>query len=232
MTLRMLRTLPSLPALAALCVLTLSALQPAAADESQRRFKVLQPDEMTQAQKDLVKAIQSGPRASVAGSAANSGGGTVGSPFNVFLRSPELGNSLQQAGSYIRFKSVLGFKLNELAILVTARYWSAQYEWFAHHRLALQAGLDPKIAEDIANGRTPSGMSREEAAVYQFSRELHYDKQVSDATYKAVLDLFGEQGVMDLLAVNGYYSMVSMILNTDRTPIPGGGKPPLPVLKQ
>lgn len=231
MTLHMLRKLPSLPTLAALCALTLSTLQPAVADESQRRFKILQPEEMTQAQKDLVKAIQSGPRAAVAGSAANSGGGTVGSPFNVFLRSPELGNSLQQAGSYIRFKSVLGFKLNELAILVTARYWSAQYEWFAHHRLALQAGLDPKIAEDIANGRTPSNMSREETAVYQFSRELHYDKQVSDPTYKAALDLFGEQGVMDLLAVNGYYSMVSMILNTDRTPIPGGGAPPLPVLK-
>jgi len=90
------------------------------AQEADRRFKILQPAEMTDSQKDLVKSIQSGPRAKVAGSAANSGGGTVGSPFNVFLRSPELGEHLQQVGSYIRFRSSLGFKLNELAILMGA----------------------------------------------------------------------------------------------------------------
>lgn len=203
---------------------------PSHAQESQRRFKVLQPEEMTQAQKDLVKSIASGPRASVQGSAANSGGGTVGSPFNVFLRSPELGEHLQRAGSYIRFKSSLGMKLNELAILIVARHWSSQYEWFAHHRLALQAGLDPAVAEEIAQGRRPKGMKPDEEVIYNFVSELLNDKRVGDATYAAVLERFGEQGVMDLIGVTGYYVLVSMVLNVDRTPIPNDGKPPLPVL--
>ena len=115
------------------------------AQEGERRFKILTQEEMTPAQRTLAQSIRSGPRASVAGSAANSNNGTLGSPFNVFLRSPELGEHLQQVGTYIRFKSTLGAKLNEFAILITARQWNAQYEWFAHHRLALQAGLDPEI---------------------------------------------------------------------------------------
>lgn len=206
-------------------------LTPLNAQESQRRFKILQPDEMTPAQKEVVEHIRSGPRAAVAGSAANAGGGTVGSPFNVFLRSPEMGDHLQAVGSYIRFKSSLGMRLNEMAILVVARQWTAQYEWHAHHRLALQAGLDPKIAEDIAQGRRPAGMKADETAVYDFCRELLDTKQVGDATYKAVLDLFGERGVMDLIGVTGYYTLVAMVLNVDRTPMPGDAKPPLPILK-
>jgi 4-carboxymuconolactone decarboxylase len=204
---------------------------PIHAQESQRRFKVLQPDEMTPAQKDLVEAIKSGPRASVQGSAANAGGGTVGSPFNVFLRSPELGDSLQRAGTYIRFKSSLGLRLNEMAILMVARQWTAQYEWLAHHRLAMQAGLDPKIAEDIANNRRPSGMKADEEILYNFVRELLDTRQVSDGVYKAALEKFGENGVMDLIGCVGYYTLVAMVLNVDRTPIPNDGKPPLPLLK-
>jgi len=204
---------------------------PAHAQESQRRFRLLGPEEMTPAQKDLAQAIRSGPRASVQGSAANTGGGTIGSPFNVFLRSPELGEPLQQVGSYIRFKSSLGMRLNEMAILIVAREWTAQYEWFAHHRLALQAGLDPRIADDIAAGRRPTQMKPDEQAVYDFCRELLDTKQVSDATYRAVADKFGERGVMDLIGVAGYYTLVAMVLNVDRTPIPDGGKPPLPPAK-
>jgi 4-carboxymuconolactone decarboxylase len=215
----------------ALLLLAVMPLAPAHAQESQRRFKILQPEEMTPEQKGLVEAIRSGPRASVAGSAANTGGGTVGSPFNVFLRSPEMGDSLQKVGSYIRFKSSLGMRLNEMAILMVARHWTAQYEWHAHHRLALQAGLDPKIAEDIAQGRRPSGMKPDEEAVYDFCRELLDTKQVGDATYKAVLDRFGERGVMDLIGVAGYYTLVAMVLNVDRTPVPGDARPPLPALK-
>jgi 4-carboxymuconolactone decarboxylase len=215
----------------ALLLLAAMTLIPTHAQESQRRFKILTPEEMSPAQKELVQAIQSGPRASVQGSAANSGNGTVGSPFNVFLRSPELGNDLQKVGSYIRFKSTLGMRLNEMAILIVARQWTAQYEWHAHHRLALQAGLDPKIADDIANNRRPSGMKPDEEAVYDFCRELLDTKQVSDATYKAALDKFGEPGIMDLIGVTGYYTLVAMVLNVDRTPLPGDAKPPLPVMK-
>jgi 4-carboxymuconolactone decarboxylase len=215
----------------ALLLLAAMTLMPAHAQESQRRFKILTPEEMSPAQKELVQAIQSGPRASVQGSAANSGNGTVGSPFNVFLRSPELGNDLQKVGSYIRFKSTLGMRLNEMAILMVARQWTAQYEWVAHHRLALQAGLDPRIADDIANNRRPSGMKPDEEALYNFCRELLDTKQVSDATYKAALDKFGEPGIMDLIGVAGYYTLVAMVLNVDRTPVPGDGKLPLPAVK-
>ena len=115
-----------------------------------RRFPLLNDQTMTPAQRELAAAIRSGPRAAVAGSAANSADTTLGSPFNVFLRSPELGDHLQKMGSHIRFKSTLGPKLTELAILVTARQWTAQYEWHAHHRLALQAGLDPATSAAIA----------------------------------------------------------------------------------
>ena len=217
-------------ALACVLVVHFSFHASVQAQESQRRFKVLRPSEMTQAQRDLVQNIQSGPRAAVAGSAANSNNGSLGSPFNVFLRSPELGDHLQKVGSHIRFKSSLGQKLNEMAILITARHWTAQYEWFAHHRLALQAGLDPQVAEAIAQGKRPTTMKDDEAIVYNFCQELHTTTRVSDATYKAMVDAFGEQGVMDLIAVNGYYVLVAMTLNVDRTPIPGDAPAPLPAL--
>jgi len=155
-----------------LTVTILLVINTSPAQEANRGFKILESSEMTESQKDLVKSIQSGPRAKVAGSAANSGGGTVGSPFNVFLRSPELGERLQQVGSYIRFRSTLGFKLNELAILMVARHWTSQYEWFAHHRLALQAGLDPEIAEAISKGERPVKMGSDEALIYEFTTEL------------------------------------------------------------
>lgn len=193
--------------------------------EQLRRFPLLQPDQLSEAQKKLAASIRSGPRANVAGSAANQS--VIGSPFNVFLRSPEVGEHLQQVGSYIRFKSSLTARLNEFAILITARHWGAQYEWHAHHRLALQAGLSPQIADDLAQGLRPQGMSADEEIIYNFSQELHTGHQVSDATFQAMQARFGDQGVMDLIAVNGYYTLVAMVLNVDRTPVPGGN--PLPV---
>ena len=124
----------------------------AMAQESERRFKVLTLDEMTAAQREVADKIRSGPRAAVSGSAANAGN-SVGSPFNVWLRSPESADPIQQVGSYIRFKSSLGPRLNEFAILITAREWTSQYEWFAHHRLAMQAGLSPQVAQAVAEGK-------------------------------------------------------------------------------
>ena len=194
-----------------------------------RRFPLLTDAQMTPAQKEVANNIRTGPRASVPGSAANNA--SLGSPFNVFLRSPEVGDLLQKVGTHIRFKSTLGARLNEFAILITARQWTSQYEWFAHHRLALQAGLSPEVAQAVSEGKRPVGMKADEEIVYNFCHELHTNKQVSDATYKAMVDQFGEQGVMDLIAVNGYYVLVSMVLNVDRTPIPGGGELPLKPLK-
>ena len=207
-----------------------SVMLPLQAQESERRFKVLALDEMTAAQREVADKIRSGPRAAVSGSAANAGN-SVGSPFNVWLRSPESADPIQQVGSYIRFKSSLGPRLNEFAILITAREWTSQYEWFAHHRLAMQAGLSPQVAQAVAEGKRPTGMQPDEEIVYDFSRELHQTRRVSDATYARALQQFGERGVMDLIAVNGYYTLVSMTLNVDRTPIPNGGALPLAELK-
>lgn len=196
-----------------------------------QRFKPIPLENLTPEQRVLADAIRSGPRGAVKNSAAAKPG-PLGGPFNVWLRSPGIGNIVQSLGAEIRFRSSLPSKLNELAILVTARHWTSQYEWLAHHRLALEAGLDPAVGADIAQGRRPANMPEDEAIVYDFSRELHDTRGVSDATYQAALDRFGERGVMDLIAVNGYYVLVSMTLNVDRTPLPGEAKPPLPALQR
>jgi len=194
-----------------------------------QRFKQIPPEDLTPEQRALADAIRSGPRSAVKNSAAAQPG-PLGGPFNVFLRSPGVGHIIQSLGAEIRFRSSIPAKLNELAVITTARHWTCQFEWSAHHRLALEAGLDPAIAEDIAYGRRPRKMSADEAIVYNFSRELHQTHGVSDATYKAAFDRFGERGVMDLIAVNGYYGLVSMTLNVDRTPLRDGAPPPLPRL--
>jgi len=199
--------------------------------EDPRRFKLIPLENLTPEQRVLADAIRSGPRAAMKSSAA-SRPGPLGGPFNVWLRSPGMGNIIQQLGAEIRFRSSLPSRLNEMAILITARKWTSQYEWFAHHKVATEAGLDPAVAEAIAQGRRPSKMSGDEAIVHDFSRELHETQGVSDATYKAALDRFGERGVVDLIAVNGFYVLVSMCLNVDRTPLPEGEKLPLKPLRQ
>ena len=147
------------------------------------------------------------------------------------LRSPELAERAQALGEYLRFNSSLPARLNEFAILITARYWNAQYEWSAHHPLALKGGLDPKVADELAQGRRPAGMQKDEAIVHDFCKELHEKKSVSESHYQAALDAFGERGVVDLIGVSGYYTLVSMILNVDRHPLQPGTPLPLPSLK-
>jgi 4-carboxymuconolactone decarboxylase len=212
--------------IAALIFMAGSAL----AQGEDRRFRLIPLEEMTPEQRSVAEAIRSGPRAAVPGSSANAA--TPGSPFNPWLRSPEAADLLQRLGSYLRFRSSLPPRLSEFAILITARDWDSQYEWYAHHRLALQGGLNPSVAADLAEGKRPAGMREDEAVVYDFCSELLRQRKVSDATYKAALDRFGERGVMDLIAVSGYYVLVSMTLNVDRTPVPGDGKPPLRVLQR
>jgi 4-carboxymuconolactone decarboxylase len=192
-----------------------------------RRFQLIPLENLTPEQKKVAEAIRSGARSKLANSAASKPG-PLGGPFNIWLRSPGIGNLVQQLGEEIRFRSSLPSKLNELAILITARRWTSQYEWFAHHKLALEAGLDPAIGQDIAHGRRPAKMDADETLVYNFSTELHQTQGVSDATYKATLDRFGERGVVDLISVNGFYVLVSMCLNVDKTPLPAGEKLPLP----
>jgi 4-carboxymuconolactone decarboxylase len=179
------------------------------------RFKPLTEAEMTPEQKAMAEAVVAGPR------------GGLNGPFNVLLRSPDLGDRLQKVGEYVRFKTSLPPRLNELAILVTARAWTAQYEWYAHHALALKAGLPPAICDDIAAGRRPAKMEKDEEAIYTFARELIDTKHVSDATFNAVKEKFGERGVVDLIGLIGYYHTVSMVLNVDGYPLPDGAMPEL-----
>ena len=192
-----------------------------------RRFPLIPVEKLTTEQRAVYDAIKGGPRAKIVNFGAATTPGPLGGPFNAMLRSPNVGNIVQALGGEIRFKSSLPPKLNELAIMVTARYWTSQYEWHAHCRLALEAGLDPAKAKDVAENRRPANMDDDEAIVYDFSRELHESKGVSDANFKRAKDRFGERGVFDLIAVNGYYTLVSMILNVDKTPLPEGVPQPL-----
>ena len=180
------------------------------------RFKPLTYDELNPQQKTMIDHLLAGERR-----------GSTEGPFNVFLRSPEMGDAAQQLGAQIRFHSSLPRKLNELAIITTARYWGAQFEWAAHRRNAAQAGVSATIIEAIANGKRPTGMQPDEEAVYNFCQELLATKQVSDGTFQAAVNLVGERGVVDLIGAMGYYSLVSMALNVDRYPLADGAKPEL-----
>ena len=183
------------------------------------RFPELSLDQMTPEQRKVAEAIMSGPRGRMAG------------PFNAWLRSPEIGDALQNVGAKVRYKSSIPTALNEFAILITARHWDAQYEWYAHHLHAMKGGLKPEIAADLAQGRRPANMQQDEAVVYDFCSELHKNHCVSEATLKRAFDQFGERGVIDLIGVSGYYTLVSMVLNIDQHPLPAGVTPPLPPLK-
>jgi len=184
------------------------------------RFKPLTWEEMSQEQRALVEHIVSGPR------------GSLNGPFNVMLRSPELGDRLQNVGEYVIFKNSLSDRLKELAILVTARAWTAQYVWYAHHSLAMKAGLPPAIAEAIAAGKRPAKMESDDEIVYKFTRELINTKRVSDATFAAAKARFGERGVVDLIGTIGYYQTVAMLVDVDRYPLPDGATLPLRALKR
>jgi 4-carboxymuconolactone decarboxylase len=192
----------------------------AAGAAAQERFPQLTLEQMTPEQKTVAEAIMSGPRGGLRG------------PFNAWLRSPEVGDRLQRVGEELRFRSAIPPALNEFAILITAREWSSQYEWYAHHSLAMKAGLPPQIAADLAQGRKPEGMDADTALVWQFCTELHRNHVVSDVTYAAAKQRFGEQGVVDLIAVSGYYVTVSMTLNVAQVGLPPGVAPPLPELKK
>ena len=138
------------------------------------------------------------------------------------LRSPEVMNRARAMGDYLRFKSVFPPRLSEFAILITARHWTQNYEWDAHYQLALKGGLREEIARAVAEGRRPEQMAEDEEILYNFCTELHQNKSVSDATYARMLKAFGEQGVIDAIGISGYYTLLAMVLNTARTPVPAG----------
>jgi len=135
-------------------------------------------------------------------------------------------------GDYLRYKSSLPPRLSEFVILLTARRWTQQYEWHAHQPLALQGGLRPAIVSAIAEGKRPSGMADDEDAVYTLWDEVQRNQSVTDATYARAVARVGEQGVIDVLGITGYYTMLAMVMNTTRTPLPAGVAPPLAPLRR
>jgi 4-carboxymuconolactone decarboxylase len=185
------------------------------------RFKPLAENEMTDAQKQAVKDMIGGLRGSF----------NWDGPNALLLRSPELQSRTQKVGEFLRYKSSIPHRLNEFAILVTARQWNAQGEWIQHHALAEKAGIPRAVIDDLAQGKRPAGMKDDEELVYRFVKELQETKTVSDATFKAAREKFGEQGVIDLTGVTGYYTMLAMVLGVAGNPVPSGVTAPLPMLK-
>ena len=172
------------------------------------RFKPLIYDQLTPEQKTLVEHLFAGER------------GGMNGPFNVLLRSSEMGDQAQKLGAQLRFHSSLNARQRELAIIMTARAWTAQYEWYAHSRSALQAGISKAAVDAIASGKRPSNLPADEQVVYNFCDELIRTHQVSDTAFHAAVEKLGERGVVDMTALVGYYHLVSMLLNIDRYPLP------------
>jgi 4-carboxymuconolactone decarboxylase len=154
----------------------------------------------------------------------------LGGPYGMLIKSPELLKRYLLMTEYLRQKTSLPHRLNEMAILLEARLWDAQYEWWAHEPLARKAGLSDAIIEDIRAGKRPRSMQPDEAIVYDVVTELLNKRQLSDDTFGKAKQILGEQQVVDLVAVTGFYVMVSAVVIAGRIAIPNGGAPPMPVL--
>src|SRR5262247_865800 len=182
---------------------------------AQDRMPPIAADKLTDAQRKAADAFAEGRGYALRG------------PFVPLLRSPEVMLRAKAMGDYLRFKSVLGPRLNEMVILITARAWSQQYEWQAHHTIALKEGLRREITDAIADGRRPTGMADDEEAAYDMATEILRLKRVSDPTYQRAVAKFGEQGVIDLLGVTGYYTFLAIVMNATRTGLPENVAEPL-----
>jgi 4-carboxymuconolactone decarboxylase len=179
------------------------------------RFRGLTYEELTPAQKVIADRALAGP-------------GAIGI-FNITLRSPELSDAMRGI-SASRTQPLLSTRQNELAILLTGRFWTTQYEWMVHHRAAGRAGLSEETISAIAEGRRPAALEPDETAIYNFLSELLNLRQVSDATFQAAKEKIGEKGIVDLIGLTGFYQTVSLMMNVDRFPLPADRKPELELL--
>tara|TARA_B100000524_G_scaffold6349_1_gene4119 strand:- start:147 stop:725 length:579 start_codon:yes stop_codon:yes gene_type:complete len=179
------------------------------------RIKDWKVEDLTSEQKEIHDAIINGPRGHVVG------------PLRVWLNNPGLARSAQTVGAYARYGTCLSKGLSELAIIVTGRVWSSAFEWEHHAPLAIEGGIDPKHVETISLGKKPIFENPEQNAVFDFAAEANILKNVSDNTYKKLVDLLGENAAIDIVGICGYYSLISMTLNvfkvpndTDKWPLP------------
>lgn len=179
------------------------------------RMPPMTPDQMTPGQKAAAEQFE------------KERGMGIGGPFVPLSRSPEVLRMATHIGKYLRTQSPVPTKLSELATLITARRWSQNFEWYAHEGIAKHAGLKESIIAAIGEGRHPEGMADDEATVYAFCTETHHNGSVCDATYTKAKGLLGEQGVIDLVAICGYYTLLAFAMNIARTPLPDGVNPGL-----
>ncbi len=197
---------------AAAVLVALSFAVPAVAQD---RMPPIPAERLTEAQKKAIQEFEAARKTGLSG------------PFWPLLRSPEVLSRARAMGDYLRFTSVLPPRLSEFVIIITARQWTQNYEWDVHAPLAEKGGLKPSIIAAVAEGRRPDGMAEDEELLYTFCDELHRNRSISDATYARAVKAFGEQGVIDVLGISGYYTMLAMVLNTARTPVPAGHTPGL-----
>jgi len=196
-------------------VLVAAVFVAAVSADGQDRMPPIPADRLTDAQKQAIAEFKAARSVDISG------------PFVPLLRSPEVMSRARAMGDYLRYKSSLPPRLSEFVILLTARRWTQQYEWNAHQPLALQGGLRADIVKAIADGRRPDAMAEDEDAVYTLWDEVQRTQTASDATYARAVGKVGEQGVIDVLGITGYYTMLAMVMNTTRTPLPPGVTPPL-----
>jgi 4-carboxymuconolactone decarboxylase len=199
-------------------LMVLLALLSCAPLRAQDRMPPIPADKMTEAQKKTAAEF-----AAVRNSAPTG-------PFGVLLRVPELMDLGFRWRQHVQARSALDQRLTELVILMTARHWTQQYEWNAHYPAALKAGLKPEIVAAVAEGRRPEQMAEDETILYDLCLELQRHHSVSDATYARALAKFGEAGIVEATSMAGYYTLLAMVMNTARTPLPAGAKPPLAAL--
>ena len=181
------------------------------------RLPELDPAKFTPEQKKVHDAVVAGPRGRIVG------------PMLVWIANPGLCEHAQALGAYCRFGTSLPPRLSELAICVTGAFWKANYEWFAHAPLAMKAGIDGAALEAIRTGGKPKFDKSDEQLVYDFVSELVTTKRVSNATFERAKKEISETGVIDLVGIVGYYSLVSVTLNTFELAVPDGEKVPFDI---
>ena len=181
------------------------------------RLPAIPDDKLTSEQRALIDAIRSGPR----GQATEMRG-----PFAVFLHSPAYGELAQRLGGFCRLKTCVPPRLSEFAILVTAKLWRAQYEWHAHVAHAERAGVKPQTITALHAGRVLRSAPEDERIVYDFIKQLYGRKRVNDKTYARLHALLGDQGMVELVGILGYYAMIAMLLDAFRMPVPPGAPMP------
>lgn len=174
-------------------------------------------EKLAPAQQTLIDSIRSGPR----GAATQ-----IRGPFAVFLHSPDYGQRAQELGGYCRHKTRVPPRLSELAILITARLWRAQYEWYAHVPHAERAGVTRETIRALRVGRIPRSARKDERVVYDFIKELYRTKRVGERTYARLHRLLGDAGMVEFVGILGYYVLIAMSLNVFRMGLPEGE--PLP----